>query len=532
MLVPFPVSKSIVFSFAEFTSRVLGLWFLARFMDAFGLDAGGVFRTALPLIVLASAVGNVGLPTALTRWLSADGQPRRLRPDQLLTLALVTVAAAVLSCGMLFGLLAASFIPALGDGPVEALLHVSLPLLLVLCVSGSLRGLLIGCGRNAPAAIAQAVTALVQVVLVNPVCVRLIGRLGWSGGQAGVAIMTVAEAAGAGLMLLVFGWQLFADVDRRPLYGLWREAIRQIRQMRLLARLMTPPTLQTVLENLGYGIELPLAEYILTQQFGADSAERWLAEYAAVALPLLHFPMFASDGLATALLPSLTAARAQYGKAALRHSLAQVVKFVFFLGLPACVILFAFAPTFTRWMDAPPAYILLQWMSPLAVVLFIQSPLFSLLQAQGHSRVLLWSEGIGDACRLGALWLAMHALHLGVWGLVLAFAVGTLSQTMVLWIAAWRLTPVAVPWQTPVYAILTAVQMCAVLLMGHHLTGRFGFTEAPELWLVASALVGAVFVLLSGQVPADLLRSLPVLGPALARLAGWESRRSPEANER
>src|SRR5579875_1445344 len=105
MLVPFPVSKSIVFSFAEFTSRVLGLWFLARFMDAFGLDAGGVFRTALPLIVLASAVGNVGLPTALTRWLSADGQPRRLRPDQLLTLALVTVAAAVLSCGMLFGLL-------------------------------------------------------------------------------------------------------------------------------------------------------------------------------------------------------------------------------------------------------------------------------------------------------------------------------------------------------------------------------------------------------------------------------------------
>lgn len=519
MRIPFPVDKAVVFSAAEFVSRLLGLMFLARFMNAFGLDAGGVFRTALPLIVLASAVGSVGLPTALTRWLAADGLPPRLRKDQLLAIALATVAAIILTSGSLFGIVSISFIPMLGIGPVDNLLRLALPLLLVLCVSGSLRGLMIGRGRNLPPAIAQSMTALSQVVVVNPITVRMMERLGWSGGEAGVVVMTVAEAVGALVLIAVFGHELMHRLDKRPLRPLWAEAARQFRHFRLLMRLIAPASLQTMFETLGYGLELPMAEYILTQQFGAASAEQWLAEYAAVAIPLLHFPMFAADGLATALLPTLTAGRVTDGRQALRGSLVQIVKFTFFLSLPSTLILLVFARTFSGWLDAPAAAILLQAMCPLAVILFIQAPLAALVQSHGHSRALLWSEITGDVCRLSTLWIAMAVWHLGIWGLVLAFSAGTVSETIVLWRAAWHLTPIAIPWRTGGFALLMAVQMCTVLVIGTHQHGVFGFQHVPVIWFLAAAFVGAIFLIIAGQLPVHMIRSIPIVGRPLSRLA-------------
>ncbi|QSO52763.1 polysaccharide biosynthesis C-terminal domain-containing protein [Alicyclobacillus curvatus] len=533
MSIPFPFGKSSLFSLAEFVSRLLGLFFLAHFMKAFGLDAGGVFRTALPLIILASAVGSVGLPTALTRWLAADGMPKRLSSQQKWTVVIATLCAMVLTVLSLNAILKLSVIPLLGIGPVDSLLRFSVPLLLIMPTGGSLRGMLIGRGQNTLPAIAQACGAITQVALINPVTVRFLERMHWNGGEAGVAIVTAAETVA--VLVLIFGmmanlyWHALIERRQEELqpeelqmeqnstvsrkkWLIWRD-------LRTIFRLTASPTLQTLLETLGFGLELPMAEHLLTLQFGPAMAQQWLAEYAAVAIPLLHFPMFAADGLATALLPTLTRGRATQGSQALGPSLEQVVRSMFILSVPASLVLFVFAPTFSSWLDAPEAANLLRVMAPLALFAYAQSPLSAVVQAHGRSRALLYAGFAGDVSRLSALLLSMAVWHLGVWGLVCAFALGVSVETGVLYAFAWRITPIEIPWKSLGYSVLAGIEVCTVLIVAKHLPFAYGFSHYPLPWFVLALVTGGTFLVLSKEIPPQAFLPVPVLGSPLNRIA-------------
>ena len=533
MSIPFPFGKSSLFSLAEFVSRLLGLFFLAHFMESFGLDAGGVFRTALPLVILASAIGSVGLPTALTRWLAVDGTETKLKAQQVWTISIATLSAMFLTLLTLNAILRLSWIPVLGIGPVDSLLRFSVPLVLIMPIGGSLRGLMIGRGRNLWPAIAQAAGSIAQVAFVNPHTVHFVEYMNWNGGEAGIAIITGAETVG--VLVLVFG--VFADgFARRPnLKFRHRSAASQtitatqtaqsfqvkgvFRELRTIFRLTATPTLQTLLETLGFGLELPMAEHLLTLQFGQAMAEQWMAEYAAVAIPLLHFPMFAADGLATALLPTLTAGRAAEGIKALGPSLQQVVRALFLLSIPSSIVLFVFAPVFSSWLDAPQAANLLRVMAPLALFAYAQSPLSSVVQAQGRSRAMLYAGFLGDVSRLSTLFISMTVWHLGVWGLVTAFAMGVSVESLVLYYFAWRLTPITIPWRSLLFATLAGVQVCTILILGNHASGMYNFMRDPFAWFTAALMVGAVFLILSHEIPPEALKPIPVFGASLNRLA-------------
>ena len=528
MSIPFPFGKTSLFSLAEFVSRLLGLFFLAHFMKAFGLDAGGMFRTALPLIILASAVGSVGLPTALTRWLAADGMKKQLSNQQRWTIVIATLCAMMLTVLSLNAVLKLSVIALLGIGPVDQLLRFSIPLILIMPVGGSLRGILIGRGQNTLPAIAQACGAITQVALVNPTTVRFLEHMHWNGGEAGVAIVTAAESAVVLVLAIGMMGQQYvrlgtnhkrkAAVDNRnstistDTASIWRN-------LRTIFRLTASPTLQTLLETLGFGLELPMAEHLLTLQFGSAMAEQWMAEYAAVAIPLLHFPMFAADGLATALLPTLTRGRALEGSLALGPSLQQVIRSMFILSVPASMVLFVFAPTFSSWLDAPQAANLLRVMAPLALFAYAQSPLSSVVQAQGRSRALLYAGFAGDVSRLSTLFISMTVWHLGVWGLVSAFALGVSVETGILYLFAWRMTPVAIPWRSLGYAVLAGVQVCAILIFAAHLPLAYGFLNHPLPWLAIALITGGTFLIISKEVPPQALLPVPVLGSPLNRIA-------------
>lgn len=540
MSIPFPFGKSSLFGLAEFVSRLLGLFFLAHFMEAFGLDAGGIFRTALPLMILASAVGSVGLPTALTRWIAADGMPKELRSQQIGTIVIATVSAMSLTLVSLFVILHLSVIPVLGISPVDGLLRFSVPLILIMPIGGSLRGVLIGQGKNVLPAVAQACASVAQVALINPMTVHFLERMNWVGGEAGVVIVTGAEAVGVCVLAIGMLSKHVLDGIKRHLRGQFtghrsrviatmsrtKEPVRRsrksqgmLRELATISRLTASPTLQTLLETLGFGLELPMAEHLLTLQFGAATAEQWMAEYAAVAIPLLHFPMFAADGLATALLPTLTAGRVAQGIRALGGSLQQVIRSLFILSVPASLVLYVFAPEFTTWLDAPQATNLLRVMAPLALFAYAQSPLSSVVQAQGRSRVLLYAGFLGDVSRLSMLFVAMMLWHAGVWGLVVAFACGVTVESGVLYYFAWRTTPASIPWKSLGYAVLAGIQICTVLIVSQHLPVSYRFTTHPTPWLLLAIAIGGSFLIVAREIPPAALTPIPFVGRPLTQVA-------------
>ncbi|HEU4964434.1 MAG TPA: oligosaccharide flippase family protein [Bacilli bacterium] len=483
----FPIRESSILSLSELVSRLLGLLFLAHFVKGLGLAESAAFRTALPLIGVAAALGSIGLPQALTRLFAAErgqgtaqGAPHR-NGAHLQTAVLVTGCTAVITLMLLHLLLTFTSQTPLLTRELHALLTFTTPLLLLMCVTGSLRGILLGLGHTFAPALAQILEVgcrLVTLLALLPFVLEkktlssghfqlTYGHLHLSGAQVGLFTLTVGEAvAGLFLATLLFR-HLRKENIRFPRLALKPHNLRpNLRQALTLLRMSLAPTGQALLASLGYALELPLAHQWLTATHGANEAGRLLAEYAAIALPLLCAPMVLTDGLATALLPAVAAERS--GSHSNRDTFPlhtrRVIGAVALVALPVTAAFFVLAPTLCTWFGAPSAADLLILLAPLTLPLFLQAPLSSLLQAQGYSRALLFAGLGGDVARIGGLWLGLVHLQLGATGLALAFTASVLVQGGLLLLMCARLAPVRWPWRTSLHALQVAVIAAALAM--------------------------------------------------------------------
>ncbi|KEO83588.1 oligosaccharide flippase family protein [Tumebacillus flagellatus] len=458
-----PIRESGILSAADLAARMLGLLFLSRFLTEMGLGASASFRILLPIIGVAASFGSIGVPQALTRVFAAGQGTRR-------TAWWSTAAASLVSVAGLGGLtwIAVGHYGQGAAGPgTDGILRVALaavPLLVLTCLNGSLRGILFGLGFTLAPALAQVVEIGSRLWVLTALWPLVKNELHATGAQIGIYVLTTGEAAAA----VFLGIALWTAVrkKRRDSAGSSQESTikksrrdrkfssqssagkkqprdrvfssRESARVRTVLRMACAPAGQALLASLGYALELPFAEAWIAQTHGVDTAKHLIADYSAVALPLLCAPMVLTDSLATALLPSESAVGVSARRAA--QQLRSVIRAVVLVALPAAAAFVVLAPALTRAFGSSTAADLLVKIAPFALPLYLQAPLSSLLQAHGRSRALLVAGTLGDGARLGALYWGIHSLHLTRAALPLAFAASVCVQTGMLYLATRNLT--------------------------------------------------------------------------------------------
>ncbi|TCP55620.1 O-antigen/teichoic acid export membrane protein [Tumebacillus sp. BK434] len=506
MVQPFPVRESSILSLSELLSRLLGLLFLARFVAKLGLHESAEFRMLLPLIGIAATLGSIGLPQALTRlFASAVLDAGRPVPHSLLRAALwgtLCAAGFALLTMLLLSLLAVQ------DGIFKSefarLLEAAVPLLLLMCATGSLRGMLLGLGSTYAPACAQVVEVGVRLgalllLLPDAAAAHL--------PAAEVGILTLT--AGEGLAGLFLGAVLWREVAKR---GVVRD--RASGALFSVLRMSLAPTGQSLLATLGYALELPLAHELLSRTHGAAAASQLIAEYASIALPLLCAPMVLTDGIATAHLPLASAERAASGGQAFAVHLRRVLGAVMMVALPATGMALVLAPTLAGWFHAPEAALMLLLLAPAALPLYLQAPLSALLQAQGRSRALLYAGLLGDLVRLGMILAAFGLWQAGRAGFALAFAASALVQTgSLLWMLR-RYSTLVMPWRTLYRSVQAALAAVALLLVALHapLPYSYSFSAQPIAWGAGALLLAGWILLYAEEITPQTLSRLPLLG--------------------
>jgi stage V sporulation protein B len=516
MSTAFPIRESSIFGLAELVARLLGLAFLARFMDMFGLVAGGEFRTVLPTLFIAAAVGSVGLPQALTRLFAASSAKglHGIPKDHLSITVISTLGAelvTLLSVMVIFTLTSQ-------DESLSAMSHLlsmSIPLLILMTLSGSLSGVLIGLGANFAPAIAQIIDAVVTFTLVNPHMAQVLIHFGLNDAGAAIAIITLAEATATVFLLLVFvircKKQKLSDIVPT------QRLSRSMKEYWTVLRMSLSPTVQSLFESAGYALELPLAGYLLTRSMPAQASEHIIAQYAAVAIPLLHFPMFVTDGMATALLPRLTLDRTRHGSMVMSQALQQILKSVAMVAIPATGTLYVLAPLLTHWFDSPGpgATWILRSLCLFTFPLYLTAPLSALVQAQGRSRSLMIAGLYSDVSRIAVLWLAFTQWHMQRSALILSFSTAVCVQTAVLLYHTGLFRFRDVPWRSIAYTALGTVTMLAVFITGMHVHGIWSMLAEPVPWLLLGFIPLFVFLFVSGELSPAMVSKIPWIGPKL-----------------
>ncbi|MBL0386674.1 hypothetical protein JJB07_08420 [Tumebacillus sp. ITR2] len=490
-----PIRESGILSMADLVARILGLLFLSRFLTEMGLGASASFRILLPLIGVAASFGSIGVPQALTRLFAGGHGNWR-------TAWWSTVAAAGVSVA---GLGALAWVAVWQSGHnVEGIVRVTIaavPLLVLTCVNGSLRGILFGLGRTMAPALAQVLEIGTRLWVLTYIWPLLKSDLPTSGAQVGLYVLTTGEVAA----MVFLGLALWTAARRaRGRVAFLQEASPY--RLRSVLRMACAPAGQALFASLGYAMELPLAEAWIAQTHGVETAKHLIADYSAVALPLLCAPMVLTDGLATALLPAESAGRGRTEReesrtlAARRASLQlrRVIGAVALIAVPATAALLVLAPVLTQTFGSSTAADLLVKLAPLTLPLYLQAPLASLLQAHGRSRSLLFAGMLGDGARLGALYFAIQSLHLTRAALPLAFAASVCVQTGLLLLGAIKLTSkrtrTRLPWRTLIHSAGAALPLTALLLLGLH-------GPHPFLWCLPAVAAAFLHLRWAGEVP-------------------------------
>lgn len=476
-----PVRESGILSVAEIIARLLGLLFLSRLVTEIGLGESASFRIVLPLLGVAASFGSIGVPQALTRLFASGHGNWRVAGGA--TLASLTLSTAGLVGVALF---------ALWQGErredLLPLLTAALPLLLLNCLNGSLRGILFGLGSTYAPALAQLLEIGTRLWVLTAIWPLFHNTLPASGAQVGLYLLCTGELAACLFLSLVcfsFARQHASVATNHGVFTVLRMACA--------------PAGQALLASLGYALELPLAQAWIAQHIGTNSAQQLIANYSAVALPLLTAPMVFTDSLATALLPAASdpASRSQ---AALQ--LRRVVGAVAMIAIPVSAALVVLAPLLTAWFGSASAARLLVQLAPLTLPLYLQAPLSSLLQAHGRSRALLIAGFLGDGVRLGTLYVAIHTLHLIDSALPLACTVAVCVQTAILLRLAKRITAAPLlPWRTLCQAVGASLPLAALLLVGLHAPPVLALPAHPFLWCLAALLAAFVHLRLAAELP-------------------------------
>lgn len=517
----FPIRESSILSMAELISRVLGLLFLARLVSLLGLTDSAAFRIAMPVIGIAATFGSIGLPQALTRLFASHrgGRQEAVPRAYLWTASFAMLFAALVTCLLLLVLaeVTASDQLLLRQQGLSELLQASVPLLLLLCANGSMRGMLLGLGSTYAPAFAQILEVASRLFALIYLIPHSMAIETHSGAYAGILTLTIGEA----VTTLFLGVLLTRLLKQR---GIRRHRpaetfAAQIRSLLSVLRMTAAPTGQSLLASLGYAIELPLAQELLTERIGAEAAGRVVAEYSAIALPLLCAPMVLTDGMAAALLPAVAAERASTGTRTFSSALRRVIGAVSLIALPMTGVFWVLAGVLTGWFGSASAAWLLIWLAPLTLPLFLQAPLASLLQAQGRSRALLFAGLFADIARIGVLVLSMYVYNVAQGGLPLAFAASVLVQTgILLWMCS-RIAPLSVPWRTLLRGIQVTLPVIAILLIGLHAPTAYSLATHPLLWTGGSVLCLLFQLLLAEEISPQTLSRVPLAGPFLGRMS-------------
>ena len=351
-------------------AKLLGAVYRIPLTNILGAEGIGKYQLVFPLFALLLALSCNALPVAVSRMVASDrarGIDHGIKNTMGSSL-LFALLAGVISMALMIGL--APFLAKVqGVEGLEICYRILAPTILVVGLSGVLKGWFLGMSYTIPCAAVQPIEQIVKLA-VGIIAAKLLLPRGVIWGVAG-ALMGVGVSELVGLITLAT-WYAASRMPAKgislvdPAFGLYR-----------LSKTAMPITLGALIFPIVTFVDSILIVKVLTYS-GVDGAMS-VTQYGLLTGPvstLINMPVVVALSLAVAIVPAVSSHLATYDVEAIKQKTALSIKLSYLIGVPCMVGL---------WILASPILKLLYpTMSPLesalsARLLRVQSPTIVLL---------------------------------------------------------------------------------------------------------------------------------------------------------
>jgi stage V sporulation protein B len=433
---------------AGLLNRILGFVPRIALPRMIGAEGVGLIQLVYPFMIVMLTLIIGGIPLAVAKLVAeADSKGdtyavrKILRVSVLLALSLSVVA--TVFCLSLSGFISSRIMT---DSRVQTAFLMMIPVLPLAAISSVWRGYFQGKQNMIPTALSQTTETLFRIVLTL-LFAWLFLPYGLELAAAGAVLgMVFGELAG-----LIVLWVQFIR-DRRSNAADKPNTITPIKTnqapsvptgyLKSVLHTAIPVTGSKMIGSLSYLLEsIFTARSLAAAGITAAVATAQYGALQGMVIPLLLLPGALTYSLAVSLVPSLSEAASRGDYATIHLRMHQSMRLAVVTGAPFVVLMGLFAaPICTLLYGNDSMANMLQWLAPLAIFLYMQSPLQAALQALNRPGTALFNTFAGAAIKLILIIQLATQPEYGILGAVIAIGVSMVLVTLLHWISLARLT--------------------------------------------------------------------------------------------
>lgn len=505
--------------------RLIGLLYKIPMTRILGDEGIGYYNTAYEIYNIGLILSSYSLPLAVSKLIAGKEQEGRREDARKVFHCGIFIGVVTGGLMSLFLIVCSDWIAAeLFNSPGSALpLRVMAPTILVFAVMGVFRGFFQGRGNMIPTSVSQVAEQLVHAGVSIWASWDFMHRFAGaenpgSWGAAGGTLGTLAGALAAFAILIL--WMAAA---RGNPGGLWRseegsgEASGYREIMKLLLLTFGPIILSQFVYQLSGSVDNAMFGLLMGNK-GLNEAERLslLGIYGGKYRLLTNVPVAIASSLGASMIPSIAASRVMKKNQEVKDKIYMTVKFNMLLAIPCAAGMFALASPVMRLVfgDGRKLTAELLMLGSYAVVFFSLSTVTNaVLQGIDQMRKSVTHSAVSLAVHVVLVYVMLHKLNWGVYGLVIGNITFALAVCILNWIAIGRTLGYRQEVKTTfLLPLLSAGIMGAAARLVYQ--GIMWATGSNTVSLLAAAGLGAVFYgwLLTavGAVNERELRSMPM----------------------
>ena len=428
--------QGMILAVAMVLTKVIGVVYRIPLTNILGDEGIGFYGYAFEVYAMALMLSSLSLPTAVSKLVASRMAMRQRRNAfRVFQCAFVFSATVGILTTLLIFFGAESISANLMKSPLSVYaLRVLAVGLFIVAILGVLRGYFQGLGTMMPTAVSQIMEQIVNaaVSLIGAGILFRIGTnlaeekeeelLGAAYGAAGGTLGTVAGAVAA-LFFLVFSFLAYRGVIRRQI-RMDRSSKRESygRILRILLLTILPVIFSTAIYNINQILDLTIFNGIMSAQ-GYTEKEYMALQgiYTGKYNVLINVPLAVANGLASSVIPSLTAAVAKRDKGQIHEKIEQTIRLTMVIAIPCFVGFTVLASPLMVLLfnddSATPATLLL--FGAVTVILYSYSTISnSILQGLDEISTPARNAGISLIVHLVALFLMLVLLKWNIYALV------------------------------------------------------------------------------------------------------------------
>lgn len=507
---------TLILIMAGMITRLLG--FVNRLVVArvMGEEGMGLYMMAIPTLILALTLTQIGLPIAISKRVAENIAKRKYdKVKKILVVSLIITG----GLSILFMTIMMVLSPWISqtlytdDRVVYPLLAVS-PVIPIIAISSVIKGYFQGRQNMKPQSYALIIEQVIRISCVA-LFIKLLLPYGVEFAAAGaMASMILGEFCS--LLYLIYLFKRKKTFKMRSRFFRYLKSSKQT--VHELFSIALPSTGSRMISSFTHFLEpILVAQSLAIAGVGATVATKLYGELTGYVIPLLFLPTFITQSLSIALVPAISESEANQNRPFVHYRIHQAIRISFASGALATIVFSLFAsPILNIMYGTDQAARFLIFMAPFYLLLYIQAPLQSALQALDLAKEAMWNSLIGAGIKLVILYLLASNPNFKMMGVAIAMCTSVILVTLLHLYALRKTIAFSIP-------IIDTLKMLGLLILtflsGKLLSQWFVHDDGILMLGITLFILTIVYVLyLFGFrfISRDELKQLPILNKWLS----------------